>query len=46
MKKARIVATGYYLPDKILTNKDLETMVDTTDEWITKRTGINIRHGY
>jgi len=44
MQRARIISTGYYLPDKILTNKDLEKMVDTTEEWITKRTGIKERH--
>ncbi len=41
---AKIVATGSYLPKKILTNFDLEKMVDTSDEWITQRTGIHIRH--
>lgn len=35
---------GAYVPNKILTNADLESMVDTTDEWITKRTGIKERH--
>lgn len=35
---------GAYVPSKVLTNSDLETMVDTTDEWITKRTGIKERH--
>lgn len=35
---------GAYVPTKILTNADLETLVDTTDEWITKRTGIKERH--
>jgi 3-oxoacyl-[acyl-carrier-protein] synthase-3 len=35
---------GAYVPSKILTNADLETLVDTTDEWITKRTGIKERH--
>jgi len=35
---------GAYVPEKILSNSDLETMVDTTDEWITKRTGIKERH--
>lgn len=44
MQKARIVATGYYLPAHILTNTKLEEMVDTTDEWITTRTGIKQRH--
>jgi len=38
--KARIIGTGSYLPEKILTNKDIEKLVDTTDEWIRARTGI------
>lgn len=38
-----ILATGSYLPERILTNKELETMVDTTDEWIVSRTGIRER---
>jgi len=41
---SRIAATGSYLPEKILTNEDLEKFVDTTDEWITARTGIKQRH--
>jgi 3-oxoacyl-[acyl-carrier-protein] synthase-3 len=41
---ARIAGTGSYLPAKILTNFDLEKMVDTTDEWIRTRTGIERRH--
>ncbi|MFH1414665.1 MAG: beta-ketoacyl-ACP synthase III [Elusimicrobiota bacterium] len=44
MVRARIISTGYYLPLKVLTNKDLEKIVDTTDEWITTRTGIKERH--
>ncbi|MCD6526771.1 MAG: ketoacyl-ACP synthase III [Desulfuromonas sp.] len=43
MKKARIIGTGSYLPEKILTNFDLEKMVDTTNEWVTARTGITER---
>ncbi len=39
-----IIGTGAYLPHKVLTNFDLEKMVDTTDEWITTRTGIKERH--
>ncbi|MDI6604678.1 MAG: beta-ketoacyl-ACP synthase III [Thermoanaerobacteraceae bacterium] len=42
-KKASILGTGSYLPDNILTNADLEKMVDTSDEWITTRTGIKER---
>jgi 3-oxoacyl-[acyl-carrier-protein] synthase-3 len=41
---SRIIATGKYLPERILTNADLEKMVDTTDEWIRTRTGIEHRH--
>ncbi len=44
MTFSRIAGTGSYLPEKILTNKDLEQMVDTTDEWIVTRTGIKQRH--
>ena len=39
-----ILSTGSYLPERILTNADLEKMVDTTDEWITQRSGIKERH--
>ena len=41
---SKIAGTGSYLPPKILTNLDLEKMVDTTDEWIFSRTGIRERH--
>ena len=41
---SRIAGTGSYLPAKILTNKDLETSVETSDEWIFSRTGIRQRH--
>ena len=40
---AAITAVGGYVPEDILTNADLEKMVDTTDEWITTRTGIKER---
>lgn len=43
MNKVGIIGVGEYLPEKILTNKDLEKMVDTSDEWITTRTGIKER---
>lgn len=39
-----IVSTGSYLPEKTVTNKDLEKFVDTTDDWIVQRTGIRERH--
>ncbi|MDX1812187.1 MAG: beta-ketoacyl-ACP synthase III [Gammaproteobacteria bacterium] len=41
---SKIIGTGGYLPEKVLTNKDLEKMVDTTDQWIVERTGISQRH--
>jgi len=41
---SRIVGTGSYLPENIRTNKDLESMVETSDQWITDRTGIKKRH--
>lgn len=44
MKYTRIIGTGSYLPSKLLTNADLEKMVDTTDEWILTRTGVKRRH--
>ncbi len=40
----KIVGTGHYVPDTIITNSDMEQIVDTTDEWITSRTGIKERH--
>lgn len=41
--KAKIVGTGSYLPERVLTNRDLEQMVDTSDEWIVTRTGMKER---
>ena len=41
---SRIAGTGGYLPERILTNQEIEAMVDTSDEWITSRTGIQQRH--
>ncbi len=41
---ARITGTGSYLPERVLTNQELEQMVDTSDEWIQERTGIRARH--
>lgn len=43
MSRAKIVGTGMSVPDKVLTNADLELLVDTSDEWITARTGIKER---
>ena len=44
MKRASMISIGAYVPSKILTNFDLEKMVETSDEWIVKRTGIHTRH--
>jgi 3-oxoacyl-[acyl-carrier-protein] synthase III len=44
LKYSRITGTGSHLPEKVLTNFDLEKMMDTTDEWIRDRTGIERRH--
>ena len=44
MIHSRICGTGSYLPDRIVTNRDLEKLVETSDEWIVSRTGIRERH--
>lgn len=44
MSFARIAGTGGYLPERVLSNKELEQLVDTSDEWIRARTGIEKRH--
>ena len=44
MTFSRITGTGGYLPSKVLTNKDLESIVETNDQWIVERTGIRERH--
>lgn len=44
MKYARIIGSGSYLPAKIMTNSDFESIVETSDEWIFERTGIKERH--
>ena len=44
MSHARILGTGSYLPARVLTNAELERMVETTDQWIVERTGIRERH--
>ncbi|MBW2174441.1 MAG: 3-oxoacyl-ACP synthase, partial [Deltaproteobacteria bacterium] len=43
MEPIRIVGTGSYVPDTVLTNRELEKTLDTTDEWIVQRTGIRER---
>lgn len=42
-RKIKITGSGFYVPDKVMTNFDLEKIVDTSDEWITSRTGIKER---
>lgn len=44
MNNIKIISTGHYVPEKCLTNKDLEEIVDTSDKWIYTRTGIKNRH--
>lgn len=44
LRPVGVIGTGKYVPEKILTNSDLEKMVDTNDEWIVSRTGIKERH--
>ena len=44
MFNAKITGTGSYLPEKVVTNKDFESILETTDEWIYSRTGIKQRH--
>ena len=43
LRQAKISAVSHYVPDRVLTNHDLEQMVDTNDEWIRTRTGISER---
>lgn len=44
MNGLKILSTGYYAPQQVLDNFDLEKMVETSDEWIVSRTGIKRRH--
>ena len=44
MTYARIIGTGSYLPERVMTNHELEALVDTSDQWIRERTGIEQRH--
>ncbi|MGH7185580.1 MAG: 3-oxoacyl-ACP synthase, partial [Pseudomonadota bacterium] len=44
MRYSRLAGTGGYLPARVLTNADLERMVDTSDAWIVERTGVRERH--
>ena len=42
--RAKITALGTYVPPRVMTNRDFEKIVETSDEWITSRTGIRERH--
>ena len=44
MTMARVTGTGFYVPDRVVTNDDLTASMDTSDEWIRTRTGIEERH--
>ena len=44
MRRSRIVGVGHYLPPRVVTNKELEQYMDTSDEWIRERSGIETRH--
>ena len=44
MRQVRITGTGMYVPPRVVSNKDLEKLMDTTDEWIRQRTGVQTRH--
>ena len=43
MVRAKILGTGHYVPDRVVTNLDLEQWMDTSDDWIQQRTGIKER---
>ena len=45
MRRSRLVGCGAYLPERVLSNDELSTRIDTSDEWIKTRTGIRQRHG-
>ncbi len=44
MKQSKIIGAGHYLPERVVTNHDLEKLMDTNDQWIQERTGIKERH--
>ncbi len=44
MTYSRIIGTGSYLPERLMTNADFEKLIETTDQWIVERTGIKVRH--
>ena len=46
MHRSKIIGTGHYVPDRVITNSDLEEMMDTTDDWIVERTGVHERRWF
>jgi len=45
IRKTKIAGIGHYVPERVVTNKDLEKLMDTNDEWIVTRNGIHERRG-
>ena len=46
MMKTKVLGVGHYLPENVVTNDDIASRIDTTDEWITERTGIKQRRWF
>ena len=44
MRRTEFIATGFHVPDRLVTNDDLATMMDTSDDWIVQRSGIKTRY--
>jgi 3-oxoacyl-[acyl-carrier-protein] synthase-3 len=44
MPRTEFIATGFHVPERVVTNDDLSAIMDTSDEWITPRSGIKTRH--
>jgi hypothetical protein len=44
MPRTEFIATGFHVPDRVVTNDDLSAMMDTSDEWISQRSGIKTRY--
>ena len=44
MPRTEFIATGFHVPERVVTNDDLSHIMDTSDEWITQRSGIKARH--
>ena len=46
MRKSKILGVGHYVPERVVTNEELSQMMDTSNEWIVERTGIQSRHWF